>query len=87
MDLDTILEKWSYAKQQKVKHEQECDTYKGAVERYMKKKNSNVLKGKTFNVTKRTVTRQQLSKQNVPKDIWHMYATRVTYTSYHLKEN
>lgn len=86
MDLDTILQKWDNAKKEKALYEKQCDEYKGAVERYMKKKDTNIINGKQFTVSRRSISRQQLSKQNVPPEIWERYATRFTYMSYYLKE-
>ena len=85
MDIDTILEKWDSAKKEKSKLEKECEMYKKAVERYMNKKEKNIVLGKIYKITRRSNTRQQLSKQNVPKEIWDRYSNRFTYFSYHLK--
>lgn len=86
MDIDTILEKWELSKQRKADAEKECEKYKEAVERYMNRKGKDSVSSKYYTVTRRTNTRQQLSKQRVPPDIWEMYANRFTYTSYHLKK-
>lgn len=86
MDIDTILEKWELAKQKKANTEKECEKYKGAVERYMNKKGTDSVSSKYYTVTRRSNTRQQLSKQRVPPDIWERYANRITYTSYHIKK-
>jgi hypothetical protein len=86
MDIDTILLKWDEAKKQKNIYEKECEDYKGAVERYMNKKNKNIIEGTDFIVSRRSNVRQQLSKQNVPPEIWNKYSTRFSYFSYHLKK-
>jgi hypothetical protein len=86
MDIDTILEKWNHAKKQNLLYEKECDKYKDAIERYMKRKNISTINGKYYNVSKRSNTRQQLSKQSVPQDIWDLYATKITYNSYYLSQ-
>ena len=86
MDIDTILEKWDNAKKQNALYEKECERYKDAVQRYMKKKNINKINGTSYTVSKRSNTRQQLSKQSVPPDIWDRYSTRITYDTYYLKE-
>ena len=86
MNIDTLLEKWDFAKKEKSEKEKECERYKDAIERYMSKKDKNTINGQNFIVSKRSNTRQQLSKQNVPVDIWDRYSTRYTYTSFHLKK-
>ena len=87
MDIDTILEKWDHAKKQNALYEKECERYKDAVQRYMKKKDINIINGTYYTVSKRSNTRQQLSKQSVPSDIWDRYATRISYDTYNLKKN
>lgn len=86
MDIDTILENWDFSKKQKSKYEKECETYKGAVQRYMDRKNKNTLYGNYFTVARRSNTRKQLSKQNVPIELFNKYSTRITYSSYYLKK-
>ena len=85
-NIDTILDKWYYAKKQKDKYEKECETYKGAVQRYMDRKNTNKINGNHFTVSRRSNTRQQLSKQNVPPEVWEKYTNRITYNSYYLNK-
>jgi hypothetical protein len=86
MDINTILEKWDNAKKDKLYFEKQCLKYKEAVERYMNKKDINTVDSKIYTVTKRSNTRHQLSKQNVPENVWIKYSTRFTYNSYHLKK-
>ena len=86
MNIDTLLEKWDYAKKEKSVLEKDCERYKDAIERYMNKKDKDIISGENFIVSRRTNTRQQLSKQNVPPEIWERYCTRYTYKSYHLKK-
>jgi isopentenyl phosphate kinase len=85
MDIDTILRKWDHAKKQKAIYDKECDRYKDAVERYMNKKDKNDVEGGIYSVSRRSNTRQILSKADTPVEIWNRYAKRFTYMSYHLK--
>lgn len=87
MDINTILEKWNDAKEQKVEYEKKCDLYKDAIERYMDKKDTDSINAKYYTVTRRSNTRQILSKASTPPEIWERYATRFTYKSYYLKPN
>ena len=87
MELDDILEKWDNAKKLKLKYEKECDLYKGSIERYMNKKQLEVVNGSDFTVTKKHTTRKQLLKKSVNKEIWDKYSKRITYTTYSLKRN
>lgn len=86
MDINSVLQKWDYAKKQKDIYDKECDRYKDAIERYMDKKDTNIINGDCFTVTKRSNTRQIMSKDKTPQEIWNTYSTRFTYNSYYLKE-
>ena len=87
MDINNVLQKWNHAKKQKALYEKECDKYKDAVERYMNKKDKESIVGETFTVTRRSNTRQTMSKDNTPIDIWNKYSNRFSYKSYYLKEH
>lgn len=87
MDINSILQKWDHAKKQKVLYEKECERYKDAVDRYMNKKDKDCIKGDNFTVTRRNNTRQTMSKENTPIDVWNRYSRRFTYKSYYLKEH
>ena len=87
MDIDTILQKWDHAKKEKAFYDTECDKYKDAVERYMNKKDKNLVEGGTYSVTRRFNTRQILSKADTPVEIWDRYSKRFSYMSYHLKRS
>jgi len=52
----------------------------------MSKKDKDTINSSYYTVTKRSNTRQILSKDNTPIDIWNRYSTRFTYNSYYLKK-
>ena len=85
MDINTILQKWDHAKKQKVFYDKECDRYKNAVERYMDKKDKDYVNAVEYSVSRRSNTRQILSKADTPTEIWDRYARVFTYMSYHIK--
>jgi len=86
MELNEILSKWQKAKEQKSVYEKQCEKYRTAVERYMNKKSTNSIATDDYIVSRRDTTRQQLTKKDVPIDIFNKYASRVTYSTYHIKE-
>jgi hypothetical protein len=85
MDIDTILDKWLQAKKHHAIYEKECNKYKEAVENYMNKKSIDKIEGKNLNLTRRFNTRECVSKDALPPDIWVKYAKKFTYYSYHIK--
>ena len=86
-NIDDILEKWEECKNQASYYEKESEKYKKAVQDYMTKKDKNTISGKIYTVSRRNNTREQLSKNNIPIELWQKYCNRFSYMSYHLKKN
>jgi len=85
MDINEILTQWYEAKEKKKYYEKRCNTYKKIIEKHMDKKNKSTIIGKKYKVSRRSVTREQVSKQNIPVSIWKQYANKFTYNSYYIK--
>lgn len=86
MNINEILNQWYEAKNKKKYYEKKCDKYKKIVEKYMDKKNKNTICGNKYKVSRRSITREQLSKQNTPISIWKQYSNKYTYNSYYLND-
>lgn len=86
MDINSLLEKWKECKYQKALLEKKCEKYRKSISQHMDKKGTNQLDSKNYIVTRKNNTRQQLSKQNTPLDIWEKYATRFSYETIHIKK-
>lgn len=82
-----LLEKWHDTKQQIIQLEAECDRYKRAVGKLMDKSGNESLKSKFYTVKRRNISKQTLTKNSVPSDIWTKYAKDSTFTAYYLTEN
>jgi hypothetical protein len=87
MNIDSVLKKWDEAKKRKAESEKECEMYKEAVERYMKKKEKNKIEGTYYTVQKRSITRENLTKAMIPAEIWSRYSSSFSYMSYYLTKN
>ena len=87
MDINDVLQKWDKAKKQKALAEKECERYKDAVDRYMNKKEKDSINGEYYTITRRSTTRQTMSKDNTPIDIWNKFSNRFTYKTYYLKKH
>ena len=87
MNIDTLLEDWQDTKQKKAIYEKKCERYRKSIEKYMNKKNLTVINGKNNTVTKRTVSRYVVSKNDLPPDIWEKYSHRTTFSSFYIKRN
>lgn len=81
------LEKWYEAKTKISLLEAKIEKYKRLIEAEMKANNTNKISKGKFNVTKRSMTRTTLSKDNVPVEIWNKYSTKSHYDTFFLKKN
>ena len=85
--IDDVLEKWEECKKNISHYEKESEKYKQAVQNYMNKKDKNTITGNYYTISRRNNTREQLSKSNIPIELWSKYCNRFSYVSYHLKKN
>lgn len=84
MELDTVLRKWSSAKSKIESLNKKIEKYKGIIEKEMKNKNTNKLSAGGYNVTKREMVREYITKNTVPKQIWDQYCVKCRYPAYYL---
>lgn len=85
-NIDDVLKKWKDSKDRVKMLEAKIDKCKRTIGKLMDRKGVNEISGYQYSVSRRSNTRTQLSKSNIPVDIWNKYSTRCTYDSYHLKE-
>jgi hypothetical protein len=81
-----MLSEWDKAKKLKADYTAQCDEYKAAVQRYMSRKDIDLIDGEKFTVTKRSSTRNTLVKERLPEGMWDKCAISRQYSSYHLKK-
>lgn len=86
-NLDTILEKWQSAKKKISILEDKIEKYKKHISKTMYSQETVHLSGETYTVEKRKNTRNYLSKDSVPKEIWEKYKITSTYDSFVIKKN
>ena len=86
-DIKDLLNNWYKAKNEIAELEKKCDKYKKLAEKIMSLQGGTKLQSEYFTLTKRNMCRYQLSRQNVPQDIWQKYATKLKYPTYYLKKN
>jgi hypothetical protein len=84
MDIDSVLEKWSEAKEKIDILEAKIKKYKSTVNSEMQKKGVDKISAGRYTVTRRRHTRTSISKENMPEQIWSQYATRCSYDVFSL---
>lgn len=84
MNLDDLLEKYENAKELIKKYENRIEKYKKAINKELTKQGTSSLIGEDYKVVRRNNTRQYVSRESLPPDIFEKYAVRSTYFSYYV---
>uniref|UniRef100_A0A7S4WCW3 Uncharacterized protein n=1 Tax=Alexandrium monilatum TaxID=311494 RepID=A0A7S4WCW3_9DINO len=81
-----VLAKWNEAKKRQEEAGKEIEACKTEVETTMMKTGMAVIKTASFEVSKRTQSRESVSKADLPADIWKKYAKTSEFTVLALKD-
>mmetsp|Transcript_10449 Transcript_10449/g.29460 ORF Transcript_10449/g.29460 Transcript_10449/m.29460 type:complete len:135 (-) Transcript_10449:168-572(-) len=84
--VEGILAKWSEAKKREEEAKKEIEACKTEVEMTMMKTGMTAIKTGSFEVTKRSQSRESVSKADLPADIWKKYAKTSEFTVLALKD-
>lgn len=85
-DIDTLLDSWNQTKNEIASLERKLEKYKRAAERIMCKERNNSIEGSYYKLKKRVMSRNTLSKKDVPVHIWDQYSRECSYTAYYLSK-
>ncbi len=80
------VEEWYKAKEKVAFYEKQSEKLKQQVIDYMKNKEVETLVTTNYVVSKKSMSRDSLSKKDVPDDIWKKYAKNISYDAYYIKE-
>jgi len=80
------VEEWYKAKEKVTFYEKQSEKLKQQVIDYMKNKEVETLVTTNYVVSKKSMSRDSLSKKDVPDDIWKKYAKNISYDAYYIKE-
>jgi hypothetical protein len=80
------VEEWYKAKEKVAFYEKQVDKLKQKVIEYMKEKEVESIVTTNYIVSKRVLSRDSLTKKDVPEDIWKKYARNLSYDAYYIKE-
>lgn len=80
------VEEWHKAKEKVAFYEKQSEKLKQQVIEYMKNKEVETLVTTNYIVSKKSMSRDSLSKKDVPDDIWKKYAKNISYDAYYIKE-
>jgi hypothetical protein len=85
-DVNILLEKWYETKEQISSLEKKLDKYKKYAEKIMDNNDLDSLSSSTFSLTKREMSRNILSKDDVPPEVWNKYSRNITYPMFVIRK-
>ena len=84
IDIDELLQKWYETKAEIATLEKKCEKYKRCSEKIMENMNKNLLSTSKFILKKVDMTRNTISKNDVPVEIWNKYSKETSFSSFYL---
>jgi hypothetical protein len=85
-DIDKDIEKYISIKKELSILEKRSEKYKEKIENYMNENNLLKIDNNKSFVSRTLASRNTISKQNVPKDIFDKYSTKTSYYVYNFKK-
>lgn len=86
-DIDNLLASWAEAKEHIASLEQSIEKYKRLATKILHKNDTEKVTSDAFTLTRRTMSRRIISKNDVPKEIWARYSKPVECTAFYLTKN
>lgn len=87
IDISILMSKWDETRKQIAELETKLEKYKKVATKLMDKNGTNELKDNNFSLSRKNITRETLTKNDLPIDIWNRYSKRCTYQSFYLRNN
>jgi len=85
-DVDILLNKWNETKEQIGDLEKKLEKYKRYAEKIMNETRSDELSNDVYVLTRRDMSRNTLSKDDIPSEIWTKYSRNIKYPMYTLRK-
>jgi predicted RNase H-like nuclease (RuvC/YqgF family) len=86
-DINNLLESWSNAKAEITKLEKKIEKYKRLANIIMDGQSENSVSSESFTLKRKELSRNTISKKDVPKDIWDKYSNTSSFSCYYLSAN
>lgn len=86
-DIDSLLDKWYNVKIQIAELEKKQATYKKYADAILREEGKKSISNSKYTLRKANITRNTLTKKDVPDTVWHKYSREMSYTAYYLREN
>jgi hypothetical protein len=85
-DIDNLLSKWYETKQEIALLEKKCDKYKKVAEKVMVNTNKNIINNGIYSLQKKNITKNTISKGDLPIDIWNKFSKNTNYSAFYISK-
>ena len=85
-DISDLLQHWEKTKAQISELEAKLEKYKLLATRIMSQNNTDTLTDGYYTLKKRNLSRENISRADIPKEIWKKYAKSFTYPAFYLSK-
>lgn len=85
-DISILLKQWDETRETISELEKKMEKYKRLASRFMLKKNTTELVYGKYVLKQKKLSRETISKKDLPKDIWKMYSKNIEYDAYYLRK-
>lgn len=75
VNIDELIEDWNDIKSKISYYEHKLDKLKKIIDHELDRSENDNIKNSNYQISRRTMTRKCLTKNNVPEHIWEKYAT------------
>ena len=86
-DIDILLERWYDTKEKLSELENKLEKYKKYAEKIMNENDLQTLSNSKYTLARRNMSRNILSKDDVPFDVWNRYSRNINYNMFTIKKN
>jgi hypothetical protein len=85
-DISLLLEQWYETKESISELEVKMEKYKKLAGRIMCKKDTNTISSDRYVLKKRDLSRETISKKDLPLDIWKNYCNKIDYSAFYISK-
>ena len=86
-DVEQLLENWAEAKSEMAILEKKIEKYKLLANKIMNSNATDQISSSYFKLNRREQSRNTITKQDLPVDIWDRYSRMLSYPVYYLSKN
>ncbi len=84
-EIKDLVKKWYESKRKASEYEKLAEKTRDLIVSYMEEKSLDTIKTDDYVVTKKSMSRNFLTKKDMPDEIWQKYSTNKTFDTYYIR--